>query len=134
MCVDAWAGQGTPSVTAYIATGTNRRRVGGSISVPSLAAGPQPAGSEYYSMNFVVNNAKTVGTGACAGCLDPVCIVLNEILITQPAGTPGESPAVTDLLTSNYVTWQGGQIAAPGCPAATPTVNRTWGQVKSIYR
>jgi hypothetical protein len=133
-CVDAWAGQGTSGVTAYLTTGTNRRRIGGSISVPGPAAGPQPDGSEYYSLNFVINNAKTVGTGACAGCLDPVCVVLNEILITQPAGTPGESPKVNTPLASNYVTWQGGVIGAPGCPQATPTINKTWGQVKSIYR
>jgi hypothetical protein len=41
---------------------------------------------------------------------------------------------ITAPLTSNFVTWQGGAIGGAGCPGATPAQNRTWGQVKSIYR
>jgi hypothetical protein len=32
------------------------------------------------------------------------------------------------------VTWQGGAIGNGGCPAATPTQNRTWGALKALYR
>jgi hypothetical protein len=133
-CFDYWAGGGAGGITAYIPTGTNRRRIGTSFSGNEATSGPFDAGTEYYAMNVNISNVKTAGLGACAGCTDPVCVVLNELLLSQPNGTPGGSPAVTSPLTSNFVTWQGGQIAAPGCPAATPTVNRTWGQVKSIYR
>ena len=31
----------------------------------------------------------------------------------------------------NWITWQGGD---PSCVSATPTQNRTWGSVKSLYR
>ena len=133
-CTDYWGGGGAGGITAYLNTGANRRRIGASWSGNEATAGPQTPGTEYYSVNIVVNNLKSTGTGSCAGCLDPVCIVLNEILISQPAGTAGGSPAVTNPATSNYVTWQGGAIGGNGCPAATPTINKTWGQVKSIYR
>lgn len=132
-CEDPWGG-GTPGITAYIrgANGPNTARIGGSVSVVSpVAVNP---GSEYYSLNIVINNQRTTGTPVCDGCLEAACIVLNEVKLTQPAGSPGGSPVLNNPLTSNYVTWQGGQISAPGCPAATPTVNKTWGQVKSIYR
>ena len=112
----------------------NRARIIGSMAVASAFAGQCDPGTEYFSMIVRINAAKTVGTGLCAGCTDPVCVVLNEITITQPPGTPGESPKVTNPLGSNFVTWQGGAVGGAGCPGATPTINKTWGQVKSLYR
>ena len=132
-CVDYFLGNGAGGVTAYFPTGTNKRRMGGSWSANEADAGPVDAGTEYYGVNIVISNLKSVGTGSCAGCQDPVCIVLNEVLIAQPAGTPGESPVVTNPRDRNFATWQGGAVIG-GCPGATPTVNKTWGQVKSIYR
>ena len=95
------------------------------------------AAGEYFAFNLVVSNAKTAGTGNCAGCSTPACIVFNNVkmvaglntgaIINQPAA-PG----------SNYVTWQGGAGASSnlgsGCPAATPTRNASWSSVKSLYR
>jgi len=139
-CVDTWSGQGSPGIAAYFTNGNvpsmplNRARIVGSMAVASAFASQTDPGTEYFSMVFRVNNAKTVGTGLCAGCLDPVCVVLNEISIAQPAGTPGGTVKVTNPLVSNYVTWQGGAVGGPGCPGVTPTINKTWGQVKSLYR
>lgn len=133
-CADPWGG-GSPGISAYIRNfggNANRVRIGGSISV--AAGAPAPDGAEYYSLNINISNTKTVGSPNCAGCNEPVCIVLNEIKITQPSGTTGGSPQVTNPLTSNFVTANGGAVGGAGCPGATPTVNRTWGQVKSIYR
>jgi hypothetical protein len=133
-CADPWGG-GSPGITAYIKNfggNANRVRIGGSVSVAT--GGPTAAGTEYYSININISNTKTVGSPNCAGCNEPVCIVLNEIKITQPSGTSGGSPQVTSPLTSNFVTANGGVIGGAGCPGATPAVNRTWGQVKSIYR
>ncbi len=56
------------------------------------------------------------------------------MILTQPAGSPGGSPIVNSPLTSNYVTWQGGAIGGADCPGATPTLIRTWGAIKSLYR
>jgi hypothetical protein len=130
-CVDYFLAAGAGGITAYLNTGSNKRRLGGSWSANEADAGPVQAGTEYYAVNVVISNAKTVG--GCAGCGDGVCIVLNEIQIGQPAGTPGESPQVTNPRDRNFITWQGGAVVG-GCPGATPTINKTWGQVKSIYR
>jgi len=133
-CTDYWAGQAGGGMTAYItpyATAANRARL---LIIYGTAIGNATAvdsATEYYAFNLIVTGQKTVGSGACAGCLDPVCLVLNEIKLTQPAGVGDfriQNPA-----GRNYVTWQGGVVQG-GCPAATPARNATWGSVKSLYR
>ena len=93
---------------------------------PQDLVGAQP----YFSFNLVINHQRTVGTGACAGCDVPVCIVLNSINVI--AGTV-ENRFISNPSApgGNFVSWQGG---GPGCPAATPTRNATWGAVKGMYR
>lgn len=131
-CNDYFQGGGSGGITAYIPTGTNRRRLGGSWSQGEANLGPVPAGTETYALQIVISNALT--TTCNAGCSEAACIVFNDLLISQPIGEPIGSPSLGNALGRNWVTWQGGAIAAPGCPQATPTINRTWGQVKSIYR
>ena len=131
---DYWAGQASGGVTAYItpyATAANRARLLIIYAVPSTLAAPVDADVEYFAFTATVSHVKTVGTGSCAGCSDPVCIVLNEIKLTQGVGIGDfriQNPA-----DRNYVSWQGGVVAG-GCPAATPARNATWGSVKSLYR
>lgn len=135
MCSEPWAGSGTPGILAYmenVGGDPSRARIGATVYVDISWQGPVSPGTEYYSLNIVINNAKTVGSGSCAGCLDPVCIILNEIKLVQPAGVG--SPVITNPAISHYVTWQDGLINAFGCPGGSPTVNRTWGQLKGIYR
>jgi hypothetical protein len=87
----------------------------------------------------IINNAKTTGTGSCAGCTDGACIVLNSVKVTQPA-TVHQDYTITNPLGRAYVLWQAGGAnpgSGPngtGCPGATPTRNETWGSVKSLYR
>ena len=140
-CADTWVGQDAPGIAAYLVTANtptmavNRARIIGSTSVPGTAVASCTPGTEYYSMTIRITNAKTVGSGLCAGCQDPVCLVLNNIIITQPPGTPGgDAVGVDNPLTNNWVTWQGGAIGGLGCPGATPAINKTWGQLKAIYR
>lgn len=133
-CPDPWTGTGNAGIAAYtknFEANPARARIIGSIaySGPSVA---MPPGTEYYSIKLRINNVKTVGTGACAGCLDPVCMVLNLVRIAQPA--PDPTFAVENPLVNNYATWQGGQVGGQGCPGVVPTQNRSWGQVKSLYR
>ncbi|MFN8589522.1 MAG: hypothetical protein U0704_17150 [Candidatus Eisenbacteria bacterium] len=134
-CIDYWQSQASGGVGAYntniVPGATNRARILLVAAVAPANAVPVDADAEYYSFTLQIGNQKTVGTGACAGCTDPVCIVLNEIKLTQPAGVGDfriQNPA-----NRNYVTWQNPN-AAGGCPAATPARNTTWGQVKSLYR
>jgi len=140
-CVDWAAGASAGGIGAYNigARGANTARLVAALAVPAVGATDLAPGTEYFSFNLNINNAKTVGTGSCAGCQNPVCIVFNSINVVPPA------PAVGTKLTgpsngtdSHFATWQGGAGvvvgALIGCPAATPTTNKTWGQVKTLYR
>jgi len=84
--------------------------------------------TEYFSFNLVIDHAKTVGTGACGGCAGAVCLVLQLIHVTTPVssymlGNP-TSPG------SNMAHWQG---SGADCNSV-PVKNKTWGEVKAMYR
>jgi hypothetical protein len=103
-------------------------------SIPEAIAGPVLMDTEYYAFQLTLDHSKTTGAGACAGCTVPACIVLKEITLYQPPGLGDYR--VCYILQRNFVTWQGGVI---GCPppqpqCITPVLNRTWGQVKGVYR
>ena len=134
-CATSWSGQAVAAIAAYYVTAVlpsiafNQARILAIAAVPSTDAAPVHPGTEYTAVLIRINNAKTVGTGSCAGCLDQVCLAVDEVLLTTNnsgdlrmsippeywcPGPPG-----------TFVSWQG---------APTPTQNRTWGQLKSIYR
>jgi hypothetical protein len=110
--------------------GDKHRRLTGALAVAPTALQDLVTGTEYFACNLTINNAKTVGTGSCAGCDEAVCIVLNSVNVTTPvlandifignASSPG----------SNIVTWQG---TGPDCQSV-PVKNTTWGAVKALYR
>ena len=133
-CFDYWAGGASGGISEDAPAG-NRARIkllgalpAGSPGITSVAEG-----TEVYSFKMNVNNAKTVGLGSCAGCLEGVCIVLNSIKINQPVSEPGGSKFISAPASRNFVTWQGG-IVGGDCYAATPAKNTTWGSVKALYR
>ena len=107
-------------------------------------------GVEYWSGALLINHAKTVGTGACSGCVTPVCILYSRVKIytefpnesrwiTTPANTPN----------SAAVTWQNGMFfglshtcdplgncaTSFGC-GSQPVSSRhgSWGSITSLYR
>jgi hypothetical protein len=135
-CQDPWQGVGSGSIPGYNLNfgGPNRVRMVTGISVSGFSSAMNQ-GTQYYSMKVRINSAKTVGTGACAGCDVPVCLVLNLVRIAQLPGTPGGDIDVVDPhTTGNWVTWQGGDVGGIGCPGVVPVKNTTWGKVKSLYR
>ena len=107
-------------------------------AVPQDAAQDLAAGVEYFDFNLLVNNTKTVGTGACTGCQVPVCIVLNSIRVVDKGDVNSRFISAAAHPGSNFITWQGGGVPSTpqgtGCPAATPTRKSTWGSVKALYR
>lgn len=107
-------------------------------AVPANAAIDLTAGGEYYDFTLNLSNMKTVGTGSCAGCTVPVCIVLNSINVVDSGNLHPRFLATATAPGSNYITWQGGGSpnvgGTIGCPAATPAQRSTWGSVKSLYR
>lgn len=135
-CPDMLQGLGVPDIASYNVTANvpqiplNRARIVAQVYSPDSVAFPVSPGTEYSVLRIRIANALTVGT-ACTGCTVPVCLVLSKVLIAS--SNSGDFP-LTNPLASQYVTWQGGGIGGLGCPLETPTVNRTWGQVKSIYR
>ena len=131
-CTDYWAGGASGGLTAFtsgFSGNANRARIMALFSVAPLAAGPLDSGLEYYAFNLLITNAKTVGTGACAGCANKVCLVLNSIKLTQPVGVGNF--VISDEATSRTATWQS-EVAATCIPV--PVRNRTWGSVKALYR
>ena len=106
-------------------------------AVPQNALATLNALQEYFAQTLRIDYQKTVGTGACAGCLTPVCIVFSSVNVV-----PGINPGVkltgpANGTDSNFATWQGGagvgSALGAGCPAATPTRKSTWGEVKALY-
>jgi len=139
-CTDWAAGLSFGGIGAYNIgqRGPNTARL-----VMALAVQPQQIqslhpGQEYFSFNVTINHTKTVGPGACAGCSTPVCIVLESINVTTTSYTH-LTQGPTNGIDNDWVTWQGGGGIVgiggqTGCPAATPTVLHTWGEVKALYR
>ena len=113
--------------------GANRLRIKGGCAVP-----PEDAqtiaddGIEYGVVQLNILRSRTIGAAPCAGCNTGACIVLNEIKLLQPATVALDyriqNPAQNNAITYNPAS------AAPVCPGAVPTQNRTWGAVKSLYR
>jgi len=142
VCVDWSAGHSSGGIGAY-STGTPssmgridpslaplHRRCVMALAVPPDSLMDLQADTEYFSFNLVIDHAKTVGTGACGGCAGSVCLLFQTINITTPvlannifignATTPG----------SNMAHWQG---TGADCNLV-PVKNRTWGEVKALYR
>ena len=134
-CPEPWLTPGAAAIAAYMETyggDPSRARIVGTVTAPPSGEAPVDPGTEYYATNVTIDNTRTVGTDNCAGCLVGVCLVLLEVRLVQPA--PDPSFSIKNPRDSNYATWQGGAINTFGCPGGSPTVNRTWGQVKGLYR
>ncbi len=132
-CADPWMGQAFASLTVtpvYLFDGQLRRIVlRASATIPSAAAAPLDPATEYYGLRLTVNHLKTVGSGACAGCAQGICIGLNSSgssTLANPA-----NPVRTSLFPDRgySVIWNGGT----SCERLTPARNRTWGALKSLY-
>ena len=135
VCIDEFGGGGAGGIGAYtVGYGGALNRARLTMAIATAAPAPLDADVEYFAFNMIITNTKSVGTGSCAGCSIPVCIVLNSIKLTQGVGVGDFTLSQPGDPSSNDIAWQGGAIGGPGCPAATPTKNATWGSVKSLYR
>jgi len=131
-CAEIVSGQAAGGFAYDIGFGApNRARLRVQYAIPIDQASALDENTEYYSYKVNLLRAKTTGSGNCAGCSTPACIVLNSIQLFQPPDQAND-PELDNPINSNYVTWQGASV--PGCPLSTPTHSSTWGQVKSLYR
>jgi hypothetical protein len=132
-CYDYWQGGAIGAIQEDPPVG-NRVRIKGVFALPAGDARITgiAEGTEVYSFKANINNAKSTGLGACAGCQLGACIVLNSIKINQPVSEPCGGKFVSAPAVRNFATWQGG--IGGDCLAATPARNTTWGSVKALYR
>lgn len=132
VCADAFAGRGSGGTPVYTVgyCGLNRARIGIEWLLPEEV---EMSTDETYLFRLRLGYA---GTTACAGCLDPACIVFAGVRLLQAPGALGGSAEVVNAAYAQYVTWQGG--GGLNCPLVVcgpvPARNATWGQIKSLYR
>lgn len=136
-CTDIFGGSGVGGIAAYQTElfpppsplnvpAPNRLRLKvGFVLATSVAL---TNGVEYYGFRATINNSKSVGTGACAGCATAVTMVLNEVQATPTLQV--NTVHLYNAINNQCIQWQS---AAVNC-ALVPTRNRTWGEVKSLYR
>ena len=133
-CVD-WANeQALPAIASYTVgvNGPATARIQMASGVSQASIQDLFAGEEYFTFHLTISNAKTVGSGACAGCSVPVCFRLASIKLVSPVQASNVVlSGATNGTDSNLATWQGGSTS---CLAATPVRRQTWGAVKSLYR
>jgi hypothetical protein len=152
-CVD-WSSETESGAIGAYSIGFNGQpnsvSVGIAEAVPASGLETLFAGQEYFACCLLINHTKTVGTGACTGCDQPVCLVIESLTVATPllannvciaggANGPG----------SEFARWQGALETShsytchvmSGCthdfscvPAVTPTRGSTWGAVKALYR
>lgn len=128
-CLDWSDGQSAGGIAAYNIgfTSVNRARLLAVSAVPQSALANLNAGQEYFIFNLVINNQKTVGTGACVGCGTSANVVFGKLKVTTPvASNDFTLTNPSNGFDSNLATWQGG--------FPTATRRQTWGAVKALYR
>jgi hypothetical protein len=78
--------------------------------------------------------ATSAQTTACSGCGDQIVMAFNSILVAQLPNAPGGDAYISAPSQANAqcITFNQPQSSCIG--DVVPTRNRTWGQVKSLYR
>jgi len=100
------------------------------LAVPLAGLQDLVENTEYFSCYIVLDHRKTIGTGACGGCAGSVCLVLQSFKVTTPAASGdlilfgGTTPG------SDMAHWQG---SGANCNLV-PVKNKTWAEVKALYR
>lgn len=152
-CENAWwAGAPAGGVTYGVAfNGANFYRLSLIGALAPNAATDLWTGTEYVAGTVTLSHAKTVGTSACPGCADPVCLGLRHVKLSRPVGVGDIQLSAETAPNSSTVNWQGASAGSwlyedplfpatrPSyrivtCDAAVPARNHTWGAIKSLYR
>jgi hypothetical protein len=113
-CADWAQGQASGGIAAYNIgqSGPNTARIVAAVAVPPSLLQDLVSGQEYFSFNLVINNQKTVGTGACTGCNTQTCIAFSSLQLQYAGSSTLTLTTPGDSVKSSVVTWQGG----PGVP------------------
>ncbi len=136
-CGDPFSGAGV-AVFQSLTPGEPRglpsqARMLASVAVPSPQPGMLEPGTVYNVCRVVVHGGGTVSPPSCAGCLEPVCLVLNEVRVLYRSQGVVQTSRLTlpSAGNANWIGWQ----STPGTPCLTvPTRRSSWGALKSLYR
>jgi hypothetical protein len=157
---ESWAGAGPVSdnIAFYQLNtqGANHSRLVLVNAVQSANARDLVAGQEYHAFTLQITHAKTVGTGACGGCLEPVVIYFSAVEVEPEVGSATRLWFGANGSESQWASWQQGYPinVGRGCTmtggglfclnpsvwfdvvpySPTPTRGTSWGQLKSLYR
>jgi hypothetical protein len=147
-CQSAWNGSVYGGIGAYTLEGTRRGRI--TFGFAAVTPDTLAAHRNYEACRLVIDNGRTSGPDACAGCGRAMCIQLIEVNLytsgTESVQCPAEwggeyGPPSTVGWNCGYL----GQVPSPywpgfrwacltGSGCTTPVRNRTWGQIKAQYR
>ncbi len=126
-CLDPWNGQAQGAMLyEQNYGGANRARIRTICALSGTTA--VDATDEYDLFHVTITNAKSTGSGACAGCGQMACLLLNSIKLDRPVGVG--DVFLTAPLFRNFVIWQ----PVAGTCFGDPVRRTTWGSVKSLYR
>src|SRR5438552_578659 len=133
LCCALLTGAASPTFAGLdiTAVACNTGRFSLSISRPTPVTLRATTNYFAFNLNFLSDNATQSG-GKCAGCGIGACLVWNTAsVINIRAGGAGTPYVVSGPgLKGNMLWWGDG---TPNC-STDPVRNRTWGQLKSLYR
>lgn len=150
-CIDPWQGQAAGGVAFYdMNYGPGEQfRMAALVAVPTPVAPMLQPGHENFALRLTISHTKTVGAGSCAGCLQPVCMGIESLRLTRPAGMGDLSIYTETGPRSSVASWQGSPVSSElyvspsplhpytarlvSCSGAVPARNHTWGSIKSLY-
>jgi hypothetical protein len=101
-----------------------RLRIRTVAAIHAELVGPVSPDSEQYAFSLSIDHARTVGTGACAGCTTYGEFWFEELLLTQPVGV-GDFTLQREWGWDAWVSWQ---------QHPTPAHGPSWGRLKTLYR
>jgi hypothetical protein len=128
---DLWAGT-APTTVSIVQNAVHSLPNELRLNAAAALTGESPVaadGTEYFVAKISMSKTKSTSTGSCAGCATGACMVLNEMNLQTTLNAA--DVRVTNEATNRWVTYN---TSGANCPDGTPSLNRTWGAVKNLYR
>lgn len=135
----AWGGVGYYATSDHphpdYQTRSNAARMGMAVALAN--AKYLSSGTEYYAFRLRLRYDSSSGGGACDGCSTPVCLTLSEVAVyddtPEPRAGQQSYPPAPEIITRQAQNFMiGWQDTGTNCQSAVK--NKTWGQLKSLYR
>lgn len=128
VCHDPWNGTAATGIAAYFIAPGGEPNLARLIAQGSIAvANPIPAQQEHYAFRLSISNSNTM---TCGGCAVPATLMLQSLRIDASVGGGFVFHHLTRPLQNQCITWQNAQNIC----ATEALPNRSWGQIKSLYR